>query len=258
MKAYEVPVSSLNAKGIAIVNLLQLQPEEQVRAVIPVNKEGEAGNLFMCTVKGVVKKTPYDQYKNVRTGGIIAIRLDDGDELRWIRFSAGDNEVVITTANGQAMRFNEKDVRPMGRASRGVRGIRLRTDDRVVGMDIVRLGAELFVISEKGYGKRTKVEQFTPHTRGGVGIRAAVVNDKTGRLVSVTSLDETAIEVLMISAQGQTIRLRIKDIPQIGRATQGVRIMRLKDTDKVASVALVGESEVEEEEVVVTEGTSEP
>lgn len=248
MKAHEVPASSLNAKGVAIVNLLQLQPDEQVRAVIRVNKAEEAGNLFMCTVNGVVKKTPYEQYRNVRGSGIIAIKLDQGDELRWIRFTSGDNEVVITTAAGQAMRFHEKDVRPMGRNSRGVRGIRLRADDQVVGMDVVREGVQLFVISEKGYGKRTKVEQFTEHKRGGVGIRAAVVNDKTGRLVSVTSIDETAKEVIMISSQGQTIRLRIKDIPQIGRATQGVRIMRLKDSDKVASVALVGESEELEEE----------
>lgn len=246
LKAYEIPASSLSAKGIAVVNLLQLKPDEQVRAVIRVNKQEEAGNVFMCTVKGVVKKTPYDQYKNVRGSGIIAIKLDSGDELRFIRFTSGQNEVVITTANGQAMRFSENDVRPMGRNSRGVRGIRLRPEDKVVGMDVVKEGIHLFVISEKGFGKRTKVEQFTEHKRGGVGIRAAVVNDKTGRLVSVTSMDETAKEVLLISAQGQTIRLRVKDIPQIGRATQGVRIMRLKDDDKVASVALVSESSEEE------------
>jgi len=249
LRAFEVPSSSLNAKGVAIVNLLQLQPEEQVRAVIRVNKQEESGNLFMCTVKGVVKKTKYELYKNVRGSGIITIKLDVGDELRWIRFTTGDNEVVITTASGQAMRFHEKNVRPMGRASRGVRGVRLRTDDNVVGMDIVRESVDLFVMSEKGFGKRTKVEQFTPHTRGGVGIRAAVVNEKTGRLVSVTALDENAKELIIISAGGQTIRLQTKDIPQIGRATQGVRVMRLKDDDRVASIALVGESEIEEEEV---------
>jgi DNA gyrase subunit A len=247
LRAFEVPASSLNAKGVAIVNLLQLQPEEQVRAVIRVNKQEESGNLFMCTVKGVVKKTRYDLYKNVRGSGIITIKLDDGDELRWIRFTTGENEVVITTATGQAMRFHEKYVRPMGRASRGVRGIRLRADDSVVGMDIVREGVDLFVMSEKGFGKRTKVEQFTPHTRGGVGIRAAVVNEKTGKLMSVTALDENAKELIIISAGGQTIRLQTKDIPQIGRATQGVRVMRLKDNDRVASIALVGESETEEE-----------
>lgn len=247
LRAFEVPTSSLNAKGVAIVNLLQLQPEEQVRAVIRVNKQEESGNLFMCTVKGVVKKTKYDLYKNVRGSGIITIKLDPGDELRWIRFTTGENEVVITTAAGQAMRFHEKYVRPMGRASRGVRGIRLRADDSVVGMDIVREGVDLFVMSEKGFGKRTKVEQFTPHTRGGVGIRAAVVNEKTGKLMSVTALDENAKELIIISAGGQTIRLQTKDIPQIGRATQGVRVMRLKDNDRVASIALVGESETEEE-----------
>lgn len=247
LRAFEVPASSLNAKGVAIVNLLQLQPEEQVRAVIRVNKQEETGNLFMCTVKGVVKKTKYDLYKNVRGSGIITIKLDEGDELRWISFTTGENEVVITTAAGQAMRFHEKHVRPMGRASRGVRGVRLRADDIVVGMDIVREGVDLFVMSEKGYGKRTKVEQFTSHTRGGVGIRAAVVNEKTGKLVSVTALDENAKELIIISAGGQTIRLLSKDIPKIGRATQGVRVMRLKDDDRVASVALVGESADEKE-----------
>lgn len=252
LKAHEVPASSLNAKGVAVVNLLQLQPEEQVRAVIRVNKQEETGSLFMCTVKGVVKKTPYEQYKNVRGSGIIAIKLDQGDELRWIRFTSSDNEVVISTAAGQAMRFHEKDVRPMGRNSRGVRGIRLRSDDRVVGMDIVKEGSFLFVISEKGFGKRTNVEQFTEHKRGGVGIRAAVVNDKTGRLVSVVAMDDESQEVILISKQGQTIRLRTKEIPKIGRATQGVRIMRIKADDKVASVALVSES-VEDDEEEVTE-----
>ena len=252
LKAHEVPASSLNAKGVAVVNLLQLQPEEQVRAVIRVNKQEETGSLFMCTVKGVVKKTPYEQYKNVRGSGIIAIKLDQGDELRWIRFTSSDNEVVISTAAGQAMRFHEKDVRPMGRNSRGVRGIRLRSDDRVVGMDIVKEGSFLFVISEKGFGKRTNVEQFTEHKRGGVGIRAAVVNDKTGRLVSVVAMDDESQEVILISKQGQTIRLRTKEIPKIGRATQGVRIMRIKADDKVATVALVSES-VEDDEEEVTE-----
>ncbi len=257
LKAYEIPASSLSAKGVALVNLLQLQPEEQVRAVIRVGKNEENGSLFMCTVRGVVKKTPYEQYKNVRGSGIIAIKLDGGDELRWIGFTGGDNEVVITTAGGQAMRFHEKDVRAMGRASRGVRGIRLRSDDRVIGMDVVSPGVELLVISENGYGKRTKVDQFTAHTRGGVGIRAAVVNNKTGRLISVLSLSGDSQEVIMISASGQTIRLRIKDIPQLGRATQGVRVMRLNGDDKVASVALVDESDIELEEADTNNGQEE-
>ncbi len=242
IKTYEVPMASLSAKGIAIVNLLQLQPEETVSAVINVSKQdgGEGGNLFMCTVRGVVKKTPFDQYQNVRTSGLIAINLDEGDELKWIRMTNGDNEAVISTSQGQAIRFHERDVRPMGRVSRGVRGIRLRAGDQVIGMDIVQPGSSIFVISQSGYGKRTKVAQFTAHARGGVGIRSAVVNTKTGKLVGVKTLTgEDDQEVIIVSSQGQTIRLGLKDIPELGRATQGVRIMRLNDGDEVVSLALV-------------------
>lgn len=249
LKTYEVPAASLNAKGIALVNLLQLQPEETVSSVINVSKTSAEGHLLMCTVRGVVKKTPFEQYKNVRQTGLIAINLDDGDELKWIRMTNGDNEVVISTQQGQAIRFHEKDARPMGRVSRGVRGIRLRSGDQVIGMDIVEKDSNIFVISDQGYGKRTKIEQFTPHKRGGVGIRSAVVNKKTGDLIGVKTLsgDDTQ-EVIIISKNGQTIRLGLKNIPALGRATQGVRIMRLNDGDKVVSLALVDKMEESEEE----------
>jgi DNA gyrase subunit A len=248
LKAYEVPAVGLNAKGVAIVNLLQLQPEEIVTSVINVSKTDKAENLIMCTVRGVVKKTPFEQYKNVRQSGLIAINLDDGDELRWIRMTTGQNEVIISTAQGQAIRFHEKDARPMGRVSRGVRGIRLRANDRVIGMDIVEEGSSIFVISKYGYGKRTKVAQFTAHARGGVGIRSAVINDKTGELMGVKTLANADQEVIIISKQGITIRLGINDIPEIGRATQGVRIMRLNDGDEVVSLALVDKTDEEEDE----------
>ena len=249
LKAYEVPSASLSAKGVALVNLLQLQPEEVVSTAININKADKAANLIMCTVRGVVKKTPFDQYSNVRTSGLIAINLDAGDELRWIRMTNGDNEVLISTSQGQAIRFHEKDARPMGRVSRGVRGIRLRKDDQVIGMDIVEGDSHIFVISKYGYGKRTKVSQFTPHSRGGVGIRSAVVNTKTGQLVQVkTLLSDDKREVLIISQQGQTIRLGLKDIPELGRATQGVRIMRLNDGDEVVSMTLIDNSDEENDE----------
>jgi DNA gyrase subunit A len=256
LKTYEVPQASLSAKGIALVNLLQLQPEETVSSVINVSKTNNAANLIMCTIRGTVKKTPFEQYKNVRTSGLIAINLDEGDELKWIRMTSGDNEVVISTSQGQAIRFHEKDARPMGRVSRGVRGIRLRADDRVIGMDIVEEDSSIFVISKYGYGKRTKVSQFTPHARGGVGIRSAVVNSKTGELVGVKTLaDADGQEVIIISQNGQTIRLGIKDIPALGRATQGVRIMRLNEGDEVVSLALVDKVEDEEgeEAEIITE-----
>ncbi len=254
MKTYEVPATNLTAKGVAIVNLLQLQPEEKVSAVINISKQDTSAHLFMCTVRGVVKKTPFEQYKNVRSSGLISINLDDGDELKWIRMTNGDNEIVISTSLGQAIRFHEKDVRPMGRASRGVRGIRLRAGDNVIGMDTVKAGSSIFVISEAGYGKRTKVAQFSPHARGGVGIRSAVVNKKTGNLVGVKTLEGDGQEVIIISQQGQTIRLGIKDIPELGRATQGVRIMRLNDSDIVVSLALV--DKVEDEEIEENESAA--
>jgi DNA gyrase subunit A len=186
---------------------------------------------------------------------LIAINLDAGDELKWIRMTTGDNEVVISTSQGQAIRFHEKDARPMGRVARGVRGIRLRANDHVIGMDIVEAGADIFVISKYGYGKRTKVDQFTAHARGGVGIRSAVVNQKTGDLVGVKRLLNDEQEVIIISKNGQTIRLGLDNIPALGRATQGVRIMRLNDNDEVVSLALVDKTDDAEEEETVTSPT---
>lgn len=251
LKAYEVPAASLAAKGVAAVNLLQLQPEEKITSIIKHEKgAGDDGYLFMTTAKGTVKKTPLKDYANIRTNGLIAIKLDDGDELRWIKSTNGASDVIVSTSAGQAIRFSEKDVRPMGRSARGVRGVRLRPSDAVVGMDIVASDDQkLLVISEKGYGKATKAVNFTSHKRGGVGIKAAVVTAKTGPIVCVRSLDEGVSEVLMISTNGQTIRIGLKDIPNLGRTTQGVRIMRLSGSDAVSSVGLVPKNEAVEETV---------
>lgn len=242
LKAYEVPAASLAGKGVAAVNLLQMQPEERITSLIKVGKnQSEDGYLFMATTHGTVKKTPLKDYNNIRTSGLITIKLDEGDELRWIQMSNGQDEVVISTSLGQAIRFKESDARPMGRAARGVRGIRLRAGDKVVGMDLAREDRNLLVVSINGYGKLTKVTNFPTHKRGGVGIKAAVVSAKTGSLITVQSLDPTASEVLMISSQGQTIRVGLKDIPTLGRTTQGVRIMRLKEKDTVVSIGLIPE-----------------
>ena len=247
LKAYEVPASSLTAKGVAVVNLVQLQPEEHVTSMVRVAKDhGDQGFMFMTTTHGVVKKTPISDYGNIRTSGLIAIKLDDGDELRWIHLTSGNDEVVISTAFGQAIRFNEKDARPMGRSARGVRGIRLRPSDRVVGADLVIEDRQLLVLSKNGYGKLTKVANFPTHKRGGVGIKAAIVNSKTGELMIVRSIGAETKEALIISTKGQSIRLGIKDIPNLGRTTQGVRIMRLGDGDGVATLGLVGDSETPE------------
>lgn len=247
LKTYEVPAAGLNAKGVAAVNLLQLHPEEVVTAVIKHDPKQRSGYFFMTTKQGTVKKTKIEDYNNIRTSGLIAIKLDEGDDLKWIRPTTGDNEVVISTSMGQAIRFHENDVRPMGRTARGVRGMRLRPNDVVVGMDIVEEDSDIFMISEKGYGKKTKIAQFSPHKRGGVGIRSAVVNTKTGNLVAVKSLTDETPEVIIISTNGQTIRLGLQDIPALGRTTQGVRIMRLGDSDSVASIALVTKDQAAEE-----------
>ena len=250
LKAYEVPAASLQAKGVAAVNLLQLQPEEKITSIIRHDKDAkEDGYLFMTTTKGTVKKTPLKDYANIRTNGLIAIKLDEGDELCWIQKTTGDNDIIISTSAGQAIRFHETDARPMGRSARGVRGVRLRPHDWVVGMDVVDDDRNLLVISQKGYGKATKVANFTAHKRGGVGIKAAVVTSKTGPIIAVRTLAEDASEVLLISNKGQAIRIAVKDVPLLGRTTQGVRIMRMSDGDAVSSLGLMPEqSAVEGEE----------
>lgn len=249
LKAYEVPAASLVAKGVAAVNLLQMQPEEKITSIIKIDKnEKDEGYLFMATVKGTVKKTPLKDYANIRTSGLITIKLDEGDELRWIKRSTGEDDVIISTSAGQAVRFAEKDARPMGRAARGVRGVRLRPGDSVVGMDLADEDKPLLVVSQNGYGKLTKTSNFPSHKRGGVGIKSAVVTAKTGNIVSVRSIDPNASEVLIISNKGQTIRVGLADIPTLGRTTQGVRIMRLGDDDGVASLGIIDQPEESEEE----------
>jgi DNA gyrase subunit A len=248
LKAYEVPAASLQAKGVAAVNLLQLQPEEKITSIIKHEKDAaDDGYLFMTTTKGTVKKTPLKDYANIRTNGLIAIKLDEGDELRWIQKTTGENDIIVSTSAGQAIRFNEADARPMGRSARGVRGVRLRPNDTVVGMDVVcGDDQQLLVISDFGYGKITKAANFPSHKRGGVGIKAAVVTAKTGPLVTVRTLEADASEVIMISGKGQTIRVGLKDIPTLGRTTQGVRVMKLGEGDVVMSVGLVPEKPEEE------------
>lgn len=249
LKAYEVPMASLVAKGMAAVNLLQLQPEEKITSIIGQKKEdsGEDGYLFMATKKGTVKKTPLKDYSNIRTNGLIAIKLDDDDELCWIQKTSGNDSILISTSAGQAIRFDEKDVRSMGRTARGVRGVRLRPKDIVVGMDIARDDAKLMVISQNGYGKLTKISNFPSHKRGGVGIKAAVVNDKTGPIISVKTILDDSSELIMISSKGQTIRVGINTISVMGRTTQGVKIMSLSGEDTVASIGLIEEKDSPEE-----------
>ena len=240
LKAYEVPQATLAAKGTAAVNLLSMHPEERITAIIKQGTGLENGFLFMATKKGTIKKTAIKDFFNIRSNGLVAIKLDAGDELKWVQGTTGENDVVISTSAGQAIRFNEKDVRAMGRAARGVRGARLRPKDEIVGMDIITdPGQKILVISANGYGKATLASNFPAHKRGGVGIRVATVTAKTGPIVAVHTLDPLAKEVIMMSSKGQAIRVSVKEIPTLGRVTQGVRIMRLADEDSVASIGIV-------------------
>ena len=258
MKAYEVPQASLTAKGTAAVNLLNMHPDEKITEIIKYNEDNQQSNdksddeadeyLFMATKNGTIKKTAMKNYANVRSNGLITIKLDPGDELKWVKPTTGKNDIIISTSAGQAIRFNEADVRAMGRSAMGVRGMRLRPKDEVVGMDIVTDPKQkLIAVSANGYGKSTLVANFPTHKRGGVGIKVAAVTAKTGPIVAVHTLDPEASEVIMMSSNGQAIRVAVKDIPTLGRATQGVRIMRMAEGDTVASIGIVLPEEKEEE-----------
>ena len=249
IKAYEVPVASRTAKGQAIANVLQLHPEEEVSALIriPQDEPTDSTYLMMATRCGVVKKTSLSQFANIRTNGMIAIKLNDNDQLQWVRVTSGDDQVLMSTAQGQGLRFHESDVRPMGRSARGVRGIRLREGDALVGFDVVGEKDEVIVVNSSGYGKRTKVKLFAPHKRGGLGVKASAVSKKTGQIVNVVRA-EANDEIMLISSLGHIIRLKAGDISAMGRATQGVRIMRLNDDDEVVSVAMIAADDEQEEE----------
>lgn len=247
LKGYEVPQASLTAKGTAAVNLLNMHPDERVTSVIK-QSDNPDGFLFMATKKGTIKKTAIKEFLNIRSNGLAAIKLDTGDELKWIQETGGENDIVITTSAGQAMRFNGKDVRSMGRAARGVRGIRLRPKDEVVGMDVIREeDQKLIVVSANGYGKVTAARAIATHARGGVGIRVAGVTEKTGPIVTVHTLDPAAKEVIMMSTKGQAIRVAMSEIPTLGRTAQGVRIMKMNAGDTVASIGVVLPDNDEEE-----------
>ena len=247
LKAYDIPAASRTAKGQALVNFLQLAPGEKVTAILPVSDMPDAKYLIMVTREGVIKKTEIAEFAAVRRSGLIAIKLREQDSLLYVKPSAGKDEVAIVTAKGMSVRFEEKDVRPMGRTASGVRGINLRRGDAVVGMDVVapeqvKKGMlELMVVMANGFGKRTNLNEYRLQGRGGTGIKTAEVTAKTGEVVTgfvVSAKDER--DIVAISGKGQAIRLSLKEIRVIGRATQGVRIMRFKeDKDTLSSVTIV-------------------
>jgi len=280
-KAYEVPEATRASRGRAIVNILGLSSEEKISAVVPLRKQkknsngririaggqgpgarySDAGFLAMVTKNGIIKKTDIEKFANIRKGGIVAIELDKNDALRWVKVTNGDSEIMLITKLGQAIRFSEKDLRPMGRSARGVRGIRLRVfgktnpsrgkagdkeefTDAVVGMEVIspeliKTSPELLIISSNGYGKRTPLNHFKVQHRGGVGVKAAKVTEKTGALVAIRMITPEKEDLIVTSQKGNVIRTPIKSVCRVGRVTQGVRIMRLEPQDKVVSIACV-------------------
>ena len=247
LKAYEIPEASRTARGTAIVNLLSLQAEEKITAVIPVNEFKAGEFLFMATRKGVGKKTPIEDYSNVRKTGLAAISLRDDDELIEVKFTDGKKDVILITKFGQCIRFHESDVRQTGRVSMGVRGINLQDEDEVIGMQLSCQGDYLLIVSEKGMGKRTSVGEFTCQNRGGKGVKCYKITEKTGNVVGVKAVNEEN-EIMLITTEGIIIRLECKDISILGRITSGVKLMNLKNDITVASIAKVREKEEESEE----------
>lgn len=244
IKGYEVPEAERTARGRAIVNLLQLDNGEKVTAVIP-RKENSEGNLFMATKNGLVKKTNLAEFQSIRKTGKIAISLLDGDELIGVDMTSGSDEILMASHEGKCIRFNEEDVRPMGREAQGVRSMKLDGDDYVVDMAVVREGLEVLTVSENGFGKRSDIEDYRLQSRAGKGIKAGVFNAKTGKLVNLKLINPEN-DVMLIANNGVVIRVRANDISKIGRDTLGVRIMKFKGE---AQVVCVSESPVEAEDV---------
>ena len=247
--AYEIPLSTRTGKGKALVNFLNLQKNEDVTALIPLDRAVQSQEMptqkdeymVMVTKYGIIKKTPLKDFENVRKSGLIALRLKGDDTLQWVATSPGSSTIVLTSKQGQAIRFDEQGVRAMGRNASGVRGMKLKKDDEIISLVVVRenvKGAHLLHIMSNGYGKQTLVSKFKTQNRGGVGVKAANITKKTGHLIDAP-LIENQEEIIVISSKGQVIRTPIKSIPKLDRSTQGVRVMRLTAGDSVASITTV-------------------
>lgn len=235
LKAYEIPEGSRQAKGTAIINLLNLDKDEKVNAIIPINKNTKETNLVLITKSGIIKKTELESYENIRKNGIIAISLREKDELIGVRKTDGTREIILVTKKGMSIRFNEEDVRTMGRTAMGVKGIDLKKNDEVVAMELIEENKKLLVISESGFGKRTDLKEYKTQIRGGKGLITYSIKEKTGNIVSAKVVDDND-EIMMISLHGTIIRIIAKDISIMGRSTQGVTLMKMKE-DKVVAVA---------------------
>ena len=245
IKCYAIPEAGRNAKGIPIVNLLQLQGGEKVTATVPLPKEPEGGYIVMATRQGVIKKTPVEEFDNIRRGGIIALSLREDDELISVSFSYGDDEFLIGSKKGKCVRFHEEDVRPMGRTATGVRAIQLDEDDQVVDMVKVVRDSTVLTVTELGMGKRTPEDQYPAHKRGGKGVFAMQLTDKTGDLACLRMAGDDE-DLMLIRDDGTLMRMPLDQVSVISRNTQGVRLMRVDEGTKIVSVAVVPHQEDEE------------
>ena len=255
LKAYEIPEAGRTARGTAIINLLQLMPGERITAVIPISKFEEGQYLMMATRKGLVKKTPIQDYANVRKIGLAAISLRDDDELIEVKATDDKKDIILVTKYGQCIRFKESDVRSTGRVSMGVRGINLLDGDEVVAMQLNTQGYYLLVVSENGMGKRTSISEFTCQNRGGKGVKCYKITEKTGNVIGAKAVNEEN-EIMRITTEGIIIRLQCSDISILGRITSGVKLINLSDGVTVASFAKVREKE-EDKNSEKTEESSE-
>ena len=251
LKVHQIPESSRQAKGNAIINLLNITGDEKVTAVIPVKEYDPNKYLFVATKKGIVKKSSLNAYDSPRKEGLIAVNLDEGDELIGVRLTNGNEDIILGTKGGAGICFAESDVRPMGRTARGVKGITLEKDDEVVGLVVSKSGATLLVITENGFGKRTKLSEYRTQGRGGKGSRSIAKSSRNGAVVSIMVVDD-GDDIMVISLEGQMIRLKVTGISIIGRVTKGVKVMNLPETDKIVAVGRiltkVDDIEIEEDE----------
>jgi len=261
LKVYDLPESSRISKGVAIVNLLDLASEEKVLSILPVKKhkdqtQNKAKFVLMATKAGVVKKTAIGAYESIRRSGIIAIKLTKDDQLRWAKLTSGDNVVFLVSQHGMSIKFDEKNVRSMARDTMGVRGIKLKGDDELIGMDVLNkedIKAQLLVVTERGIGKKSEVSAWPLQLRGGVGVKAANLGEKTGSIVTAQILTKEDDALIITSQKGQVIRVTLKGIPKLTRDTQGVIIMRLSQTDKVAAATIIKTKK--DDEVATAENT---
>ncbi|MBD8026687.1 DNA gyrase subunit A [Ureibacillus sp. Re31] len=254
-KGYEIPEFGRTAKGLPIINLLPLEKEEKVTAMIHVDEFKEDAYFIFTTKTGITKRTQLSQFANIRTSGLIAIHLHDDDDLISVRLTDGTKDVIIGTHDGMLIRFKEEEIRSMGRTASGVRGIKLREGDYVVGMEIVEPGQEILVVTEKGYGKRTPETEYRLQSRGGVGLKTIQITDKNGPMCAVKTVDGSE-DIMLITINGILIRMDVNDISIIGRSTQGVRLIRLSEDELVATVARVKKDEEAEEDLADEKNTT--